>query len=90
MLEFARKEELRGLWETLIVKSGFVIHKDIQSPRDAMGWMMGNSKTIRVNELAALMIDASMFGGWKEDTLQDNQEMVRRGREAMEKMKMNG
>jgi hypothetical protein len=41
MLGFATKEEINNLWETLIVKSGFVISKDIKSPRDFMGWMMG-------------------------------------------------
>jgi hypothetical protein len=42
MLAFAKKDELKGLWETIIVKAGFVIQKDIKSPRDFMGWIMGS------------------------------------------------
>jgi len=41
MLDFVTTEGTKGLWETLIVKPGFVISKDIRSPRDIMGWMMG-------------------------------------------------
>jgi hypothetical protein len=46
MLGFTTKEEMKGLWETLIVKSGFVTSKDIKSPRDFMGWMMGTKSCL--------------------------------------------
>jgi hypothetical protein len=74
MLGFATKEDTKGLWETLIVKSGFVILKDIKSPRDFMGWVMGTKACLRVDELTAAMIDAAL-NGWKENTLQDVQAM---------------
>jgi hypothetical protein len=35
-----------------------------------MGWMMGPKACIRVDELAATMIDAGL-NRWKENTLQD-------------------
>jgi hypothetical protein len=82
MLGFATKEETKGLWETLIVKSGFVISKDIKSPRDFIGWMMGTKFCLRVDELAAAMVDAAL-SGWKENTLQDVQTMGARGREIL-------
>ena len=82
ILGFATKEDTKGLWETLIVKSGFVISKDIKSPRDFMGWMMGTKSCLRVNELAAVMIDAAL-NGWKENTMQDVQTMGVKGREIL-------
>jgi hypothetical protein len=82
MLGFASRKETKGLWETLIVKSGFVISKDVKSPRDFMGWMMGTKACLRVNELAATMIDAAL-NGWQENTLQDVQAMGARGREVL-------
>lgn len=84
MLGFATNPETQGLWETLIVKAGFVIQKDLKSPRDLMGWMLGAKACIRVDELAANMIDAGL-NGWKENTLQDNSAMVTRGREILGK-----
>ena len=82
MLALATKEETKGLWVTLIVKSGFVISKDIKSPRDFVGWMMGTKACIRVDELAATMIDAAL-DGWKENTWQDVHVMGVRGREIL-------
>jgi len=82
MLCFASQELSKGLWETLIVKSGFVISKDIRSPRDLMGWMLGTKACVRVDELAATMIDAAL-DGWKEDTMQDVQAMGAKGREIL-------
>ncbi|PMD48414.1 hypothetical protein L207DRAFT_627146 [Hyaloscypha variabilis F] len=82
MLDFVTTEGTKGLWETLIVKSGFVISKDIRSPRDIMGWMMGMKACIRVDELAATMIDAAL-NGWRENTLKDVQAMGIRGREIL-------
>lgn len=84
MLAFAMKPEIEGLWETLIVKAGFVIQKELRNPRDFLGWMLGSKSCIRVDELAANMIDAGS-NGWKENTLQDNQLMVTRGRELLGK-----
>jgi hypothetical protein len=85
MLAFAKKDELKSLWETLIVKASFVIQKNIKSPRDFMGWMMGSKVCIKVDELAATMIDAAL-NGFKENTLSDKV-MVTRGRELLEKHK---
>jgi hypothetical protein len=86
MLAFIKKDELKALWETLIVKAGFVIQKDIKSPRDFMGWMMGSKACIKVDELAATMLDAAL-NGFKESALSDNKVMVTRGREVLESMK---
>jgi hypothetical protein len=85
MLGFAEAEETKGLWETLIVKSGFVI-SDSSSPRDMFGWVLGANKSIRVDELAAFMIDAAM-NGREESTIQDNEAMVNKGEEVLAKMK---
>ena len=85
MLGFADAEQTKGLWETLIVKSGFVI-SDGSSPRDMFGWMLGANKSIRVDELAAFMIDAAM-NGREESTIQDNEAVVKKGREVLAKMK---
>jgi hypothetical protein len=82
MLIFATKEETRGHWETLIVKSGFVISKDIKSPRDFMGWMVGTRSCLPVDELAATMIDDTL-NGWKENTLKYVQAMGVKGREIL-------
>lgn len=82
MLGFATKEETKGLWKTLVVKSGFVISKDIKTPRDLMGLMMGTKACIRVDELAATMIDAAIHG-WEESTMEDVQAMGVKGREVL-------
>ncbi|KAG0650055.1 hypothetical protein D0Z07_3522 [Hyphodiscus hymeniophilus] len=86
MLAFAKEEGNDGLWQTVIVKAGFVVSKDGRSPRDLMGWVLGTSKSIRVDELAAAMIDIAI--NWsKQDTLQDCQAMVMKGREALKNIK---
>ena len=82
MLSFAKAEGNEGLWETVIVKAGFVMSKDGRSPRDMLGWVLGASRAITVDELAAAMIDVAINGS-KDDTLQDCQAMVVRGREAL-------
>ena len=86
MLSFAEKEETDGFWETVIVKAPFVIKKDITSPRDAFGWMMGNKRCIQVDELAAAMIDVAVNGS-KDITLSDAEALVALGRAALEKVK---
>lgn len=86
MLSFAEKEETNGLWETVIVKAPFVIKKDITSPRDVFGWVMGSKSSIRVDELAAAMIDVAMNGS-KDATLSDVEALVALGRAALEKGK---
>jgi hypothetical protein len=68
------------------VKAGFVIQKDTRSPRDFMGWMMGNKACIKVDELTAAMIDAAL-NWFKESTLSDNKIMVTRGREVLDSLK---
>ncbi|TVY34824.1 hypothetical protein LSUB1_G004715 [Lachnellula subtilissima] len=86
MLSFADKEETEGLWETVIVKAPFVIEKDITSPRDAFGWIMGNKRCIQVDELAAAMIDVALNGS-KDDTLSDAEALVALGRAVLERAK---
>ena len=83
MLRFAKKEGNENLWETVIIKAGFVVSKEGRSPRDMLGWVLGSKNSIRVDELAAAMIDVAAKGS-KEDTLQDCPTMVRRGRGALE------
>jgi hypothetical protein len=82
-LKFAAEHEH---WESLVVKAGFVIQKQISSPRDVMGWILGEKNTIRVHELAAIMIDKAI-SGWREktNTLENCEEMGRRGREILGK-----
>jgi hypothetical protein len=87
MLRFAQTDELNGLWETLIVKAGFVTQNEMWSPRDAIGYILGTKMSIRVSELAAFMTEAALEGSWEENTMQNNEEMVKRGREALDKMK---
>jgi hypothetical protein len=86
MLGFSSREENKGLWDTVIVKAGFVTSKEGKSPRDMLGWVLGTQKSIRVDELAAAMIDIA-FHGSKEKTLQDNHALVTRGREALKALK---
>jgi hypothetical protein len=86
MLSFTKVEGTDGLWETVIIKAGFVISKDGRSPRDMMGWALGTAKSIRVDELAAAMINVAINGS-KEDTLQDCHDLVMRGREALKNTK---
>jgi hypothetical protein len=50
------------------------------------GWVLGANKSIRVDELAAFMIDAAM-NGREESTIQDNEAMVKKGEEVLAKMK---
>jgi len=87
MLSFAKEEGNEGFWETMIVKAGFVVSKQGTSPRDMLGWVLGTSKSIRVDELAAAMIDVAINGS-KGDTLQDCQAMVMRGREGLKRTKI--
>jgi hypothetical protein len=82
MLGFAKKEGNEGLWETVIIKAGFVVSKEGRSPRDMFGWVLGSKNSIRVDELAAAMINIALNGS-TEDTLQDCQAMVTRGRDAL-------
>jgi hypothetical protein len=70
-----------NLWESYIVKSGFVITKDGKSLRDMLGWMLGDEKGIGVHELASAMIDVALKGS--SEVTMGNKEMVVRGREAL-------
>jgi len=79
MLDLSKNEESKGLWQTLIAKSGFVITEDGLSPRDLMGWMLGNKKSIKVNELASGMIQYALYEDF-EGTIQDNEDLVVKGR----------
>lgn len=79
MISFQKKEGNEGLWTTIIVRAGFIVTASGISPRDMFGWMLGNKSAIRVNELAATMIDVALNGG-AEETMQDNQAMILRGR----------
>ncbi|KAH6678659.1 hypothetical protein B0J14DRAFT_535209 [Halenospora varia] len=80
MLSFSNQKAIEGLWSTLIVKSGF----ELRSPRDIIDWLAGDQYTIRVNELAAFMIDAAI-NGWEEgeDTVSSVKAMILKGREAL-------
>ena len=86
MLDFAKKQGNEGLWMTVIVKAGFVVSKEGRSPRDMLGWVLGSSKSIGVDELAAAMIDVAINGS-EEDTLKDCRAVVTRGREALKNAK---
>jgi len=79
MLEFARNEEF---WKTVIVKSGFVVSKEGNSMRDMVGYVAGTKKSIRVDELAVGMIDVAINGS-EDETLEDNEAMVKRGRRVL-------
>jgi len=79
MLKFAKNEEF---WETVIVKSGFVMSKEGNSMRDMVGYAIGSKKSIKVNELVGGMIDVAMHGS-TEETLEDNEAMAVRGRAAL-------
>lgn len=81
MLSLAKEERHAGFWETVIVKAGLVVSKEGRSPRDMLGWVLGDSKSIRVDELAAAMIDVAINGS-KQDTL-DCQALVLMGREVL-------
>lgn len=83
MLGFSSKAENKGLWETVIVKAGFVVSKEWRSVRDIMRWVLGTAmSSIRVDELAAAMIAVALQGS-EEDTLGDNHTLVMRGREVL-------
>jgi hypothetical protein len=71
----------------MIVKAGFVVSKEGRSPRDMLGWVLGSKSSIRVDELAAAMIDVASKAS-SEDTLQDCQALVMRGREALGNTKL--
>jgi len=82
MLELPSREGNAGLWETVIIKAGFVVSKEVRSPRDMLSWVLGTKNSIQVDELAAAMIDVAMHGS-EENTLKDNYAMVIKGREAL-------
>lgn len=82
MIGFQKKEGNEGLWTTVIVRAGFVITASGISPRDMFGWMLGNKSAIRVNELAAMMVDVALNGS-TEETMEDNPAMISRGREVL-------
>jgi hypothetical protein len=84
MIGFQKKEGSQGLWETIIVKAGFVITESGMSPRDMLGWALGSQRAIRVNDLSALMIDLALNGS-PEETMQDNLAMVLRGGDVLGK-----
>ena len=48
-----------------------------------LGWTLGSTKAIRMNALAATMIDAAL-NGFEEDTMQHNNAMVKREREVLQ------
>lgn len=83
MLSFPTNEETKGLWETLIVKPGYVLRAG--TSKLLVDWVMGTKYTIRVDELAAVLVDAAM-NGRKESTLDDTHAMVMRGREVRPRM----
>ncbi|RDL41825.1 Uncharacterized protein BP5553_01804 [Venustampulla echinocandica] len=82
MLSFANKSETGGMWETLIVKAGFVTNVQPKGLRDVIGPRISSS--IRVDELAATLMDAAM-NGREVDTIDDNMAMVEKGRALLSK-----
>jgi len=78
MLEFAKNQEF---WETVIVKSGFVMSKEGHEMRDMIGYAAGSKKAIRINELALGLVDVAAHGS-AEETLQ-NEAMVMRGQRVL-------
>jgi hypothetical protein len=77
-----------ALWNTLIIKSGFVTQPTLKSPRDVIGWLMGEASCIKVDELAAAMIGAAI-SGWGEEpamTWDDTKMVTVKGRVALEEL----
>lgn len=86
MINFANRDEVKGSWQTLIIKAGFVVNRRSNSPRDIVGSMLGDKMAIGVDELAAVTVDAAMTGvGWESDTVGDNVAMVAKGRELLQR-----
>lgn len=74
------------LWSTLVVKAAFVVQPTLTSPRDLVGWLTGDKSSIKVDELAAAMIDAAV-SGWGDDvamTWGDNKMVVDNGRKRLQ------
>lgn len=85
MLQFSNDYTL---WETLIVKAGWVVdRKNVWNHRTWMGWVMGDKSAIGRDELAVVMVDAAMNGWSEEEVNMSNQYVVTKARELLAKRK---
>jgi len=85
MLQFAKDYKL---WETLIVKAGWVFTPtDGWNHRTWMGRAMGDKSAIGCDELAEVMVDAVMNGWTEEEVNMSNQYMVTKARDLSAKRK---
>ena len=78
--DFPAGEEIQGLWETFIVKPGGVLWKDSYIT-GLLGCVFGSNLSIRIDELAATMVDVAMNGS--EDPILLNRDIVLKGRELL-------
>lgn len=62
-----------------------MVRNETRTPRDLMGWVLGNNACIRTDELAATMVDAAMNGS-EELTMSDCSRMVLKGREVLQRV----
>jgi hypothetical protein len=83
VLAFAQELENRERWETCVVKPGAVVaNKGWGSA--VLPWVLGSNCGIRVDELAAVMIETAVNGSGDQVVL-GNAEMIERGRELVAK-----
>ena len=75
-------EELQGLWETVVVKPGGVLAKDGYMT-GLLGCIVGSNLSIRIDELAATMIDVVRNGS--ENPVLLNRVIAAKGRELLRK-----
>jgi hypothetical protein len=78
MMAFPKEAGCENLWETLIVKPAGVLPKDSNG---LLTCVMGSDLSIRVDELAASMIDTVLNGSMEQ--VQSNREMVTKGRKLL-------
>ena len=78
--DFPTGEEIQGFWETVIVKPGGVMAKDGYMI-GLLGCVLGSNVLIRIDELAATMVDVVMNGS--EDPILSSQVIAAKGRELL-------
>lgn len=79
---FAQEGQLLDGWETWIVKPGLVLPSEGMIST-AVEYVMGIWYTIRVNELAAAMVETVVSG--EDDMVLYNRSLVMKGREALKR-----
>ncbi|KAJ7696585.1 hypothetical protein B0H17DRAFT_1158660 [Mycena rosella] len=75
MIAFAKDEVHEGGWETYIVRPAMVLHVEGDMLKRIGGYLLG---TVKVNELAAVMIDVVRNGN--EEQILQNAEIVAKGK----------